>query len=82
MSSRKRKMKAFILIETTPGKAKEVTTALKQLDEVKLADTVTGPYDVIAIVEAEDFTVIGHIVAAKINAIVGVSRTIVSATQK
>ena len=74
--------KALILIETTVGKVKEVASALGKLSEVKSADVVTGPYDVIAVVEAEDFTAIGHIVTAKINAISGVSRTIVCATQK
>jgi len=70
-------MKAFILIETTSGKAKEVTTALKQLDEVKSVDAVMGPYDVIAIVEAENMTNI----TAKIKAIPGISRTVVCMTE-
>jgi len=69
-------MKAFILIETTIGKVKEVTTALKQLDEVKSVDAVTGPYDVIAILEVEDSTAI-ELVTAKIKAISGISRTVV-----
>ncbi|MBA7556436.1 hypothetical protein ES705_49144 [subsurface metagenome] len=68
-------MKAFILIETTAGKAKakEVITVLKQLDEVKSVDIVTSPYDVIAILEAENMTNI----VAKIKAIPGISRTVV-----
>ena len=69
-------MEAFILIETTAGKVKEVTTALEQLDEVKSVDAVTGPYDVIAMLEAEDSTAI-ELVAAKIKAISGISRTVV-----
>ena len=75
-------MKAIVLVETTVGKVKEVATTLRQLDEVKSADVVTGPYDVIAIVEAEDFTDVGHIITGRVNAISGVSRTIVCATQK
>ena len=73
-------MKAFILIETTPGKAKEVTTALKQLDEVKSVNAVTEPYDVIAILEAKNMT---NIVTAKIKikAIPGISRTVVCMTE-
>ena len=71
-------MKAFILIETTAGKAKEVTTTLKQLDEVKSVDAVTGPYGVIAILEAKNMT---NIVTAKIKAIPGISRTVVCMTQ-
>ncbi len=72
-------MRAFILIETTPGKAKEVTTALKQLDEVKSVNAVTGPYDVIAILEAKNIT---NIITAKIKikAIPGISRTVVCMT--
>ncbi len=70
-------MKAFILIETTQDKAKEVTTALKQLDQVKSVDAVTGPYDVIAILEAENMTNI----AAKIKAIPGISRMVVCMTE-
>jgi len=73
--------KAVILVETTIGTVKEVAAALRQLDGVKSADVVTGPYDVIAILEAEDFTDVGHIVTGKINAISGVCRTIVCATQ-
>jgi len=41
--------KAFVLIETAMGKSKEVTDALKKLEHLASADTVTGPYDVIAI---------------------------------
>ncbi|RLC61938.1 MAG: Lrp/AsnC family transcriptional regulator [Chloroflexi bacterium] len=71
-------MKAFILIETTPGKARQVTTALKQLHGVKSADVVTGPYDVIAVLEAENMT---NIATAKIKAIPGISRTVVCMTE-
>ena len=73
-------MKAFILIETTVGKAKEVTAALKKLDEIESADAVTGPYDVIAKLETENRT--NNIVMAKIKAIPGVSRIVVCATMK
>ena len=45
--------KAFVLIETVVGKNKEVVAALKQLKDLKSVDTVTGPYDIIAIVEGE-----------------------------
>ena len=74
--------KAVVLIEATVGRVREVTAALKELDKVTSADAVTGPYDVIAIVEAEDFIAIGHVVTAKIQAISGVSRTVVCATHK
>ncbi len=68
--------KAFVLIETVVGRSKEVVTALKQLEGVKSVDTVTGPYDVIAIVEGETLNDVGDLVTAKIHPIAGISRTV------
>jgi DNA-binding Lrp family transcriptional regulator len=77
MSSR-----AIVLVDTAVGMVSEVTSTLKELDEVTAVDGVLGPYDVIAIVESEDFDSIWYIVTAKINAVAGVSRTIVCAIQQ
>jgi DNA-binding Lrp family transcriptional regulator len=68
--------KAFVLIETAVGKSKEVVEAIRQLKGVKSVDTVTGPYDVIAIVEGENLNDIGDLVTAKIHPIAGISRTV------
>ena len=68
--------KAFILIETMVGKNKEVVAGLKQLKGVKSVDAVTGPYDVIAIIEGETLNDIGDLVTGKIHPIAGISRTV------
>ncbi len=68
--------KAFVLIETAVGRTKGVVTALKQLKGVKSVDTVTGPYDVIAIIEGENLNEIGDLVTSKIHPIAGISRTV------
>ncbi len=68
--------KAFVLIETAVGKSKEVVDIIRQLKGVKSVDTVTGPYDVIAIVEGENLNDIGDLVTAKIHPITGISRTV------
>ncbi|MCL0057922.1 Lrp/AsnC ligand binding domain-containing protein [Dehalococcoidales bacterium] len=68
--------KAFVLIETAVGRTKEVATALRQLDGVKSVDPVTGPYDVIAIIEAESLNDIGELVTGKIHPTPGISRTV------
>ncbi len=68
--------KAFVLIETAVGKTKAVVTSLKKIEGVKTVDTVTGPYDVIAIVEAENLNDVGDIITGKIHAIDGISRTV------
>ena len=67
--------KAFVLIETVVDRTKEVITALKQLGVVKSVDAVTGPYDVIAIVEGETINDIGDLVTDKLP-IAGISRTV------
>ena len=68
--------KAFVLIETVVGKNKEVIAALRQLKGMKSVDTVTGPYDVIAIIEGETLNDIGDLVTGKIHPIAGISRTV------
>jgi len=68
--------KAFVLIETIVGKTKDVVATLNQISGLKSVDTVTGPYDVIAVIEAEDLNVIGDIITGKIHAIEGISRTV------
>ncbi len=68
-------VKAFVLIETAVGKNKEVVTALKQLEGVKSVDTVTGPYDVIAILERENVNDMGDLITTKIH-ITGISRMV------
>jgi len=68
--------KAFVLIETAVGKTKEVVAKISQLEGVKSVDPVTGPYDVIAIVEAESLNSIGDLVTSKIHPVSGISRTV------
>ena len=68
--------KAFVLIETMVGRSREVTAALRQLAGMKSVDMVTGPYDVIVVIEARNLSDIGDIVTGKIHPIVGISRTV------
>jgi DNA-binding Lrp family transcriptional regulator len=68
--------KAFVLIETAVGKTKEVVAILNKIEGLTSVDTVTGPYDIIAIVEAEDLNKIGDVITGKIHAIEGIARTV------
>ncbi len=68
--------KAFVLIETKVGRAKEVADALGKLESVKSVYVVTGPYDIIAIAEGESLNAIGDLVTSKIHPIDGMSRTV------
>ena len=68
--------KAFILIETVVGRTKEVYAGLEKIKGVKSADVVTGPYDIIAVVEGETLSEIGDLVTQKIHPVEGISRTV------
>jgi DNA-binding Lrp family transcriptional regulator len=71
-------VKAFILIDTSPGKAREVTQKVRQVEGVSAAHAVTGPHDIIAIAEAGDVSSLGALVVQKIQSIMGVSRSLTS----
>ena len=49
---------------------------LRSVKGVQSADLVTGPYDVIAVLEAPDMRVIGSLVEQHIHTISGVNRTV------
>jgi DNA-binding Lrp family transcriptional regulator len=68
--------KAFVLVEVAVGKTKEVATVLKQLKDIKSVDLVTGPYDIIAIIETESLNKIGDLVTSNIHPVAGISRTV------
>ena len=68
--------KAFVLVETAVGRSKEVVNALKRLDGVVSVDTVTGPYDIIAVIKGETLNDIGDLVTGKIHPTAGISRTV------
>ena len=69
-------VKAFVLIEATMGKTKEVVTTLENVEGVKSVEAVTGPYDVIAVVEMPDVNAVGDLVTKHIHSIIGIVRTV------
>ena len=68
--------RAFILIETAVGKTRDVASTLGSAQGIKSVDVVTGPYDVIAVIEADDINAIGDLVTGKFHAISGIVRTV------
>ena len=68
--------KAYILIETAVGKTREVADSLKAVGGMQSVDVVTGPYDVIAVIDAPDINTMGALVTEKIHTISGVVRTV------
>ncbi len=69
-------LKTYVLIETQPGKIKQVVKALRELEDVASVDSVTGPYDAIATIEKETLDEIGDLVTSRLISINGISRTV------
>ena len=68
--------KAYILIETSVGKSREVSSELRGLSGVDTVDPVTGPYDIIAVVSAPDLNAVGDLVTRQVHTINGIVRTV------
>jgi DNA-binding Lrp family transcriptional regulator len=69
-------VQAYILIQTEVGKSGNVAREIAQLHGVTLAEDVTGPYDVIARVEASSVDELGQLVIARIQDVKGITRTL------
>ena len=76
-------VKAFVLIQTEIeiARANEVAAALQKLGgQVKSADCVTGPYDIIVEIEGKTLDEIRTLVDEKIRTVAGVYRTVTCLT--
>jgi DNA-binding Lrp family transcriptional regulator len=54
----------------------QACTKIARIPGVKSAHLITGPYDIIALIEAKDPGAIGRLVMSKIQAVTGVGKTI------
>ncbi len=69
-------MQAYVLVQTEMAQSAKVAARLAKIEGVTAANEVTGPYDVIATVQAPDVVVLGRDVLAKVQAVEGITRTI------
>lgn len=72
-------VRGYVLIEAEVGKAKAVGEAVKAAKtkdaKVIAVDTVTGPFDVIVQLEADDLDKLGNAITDGIQQVAGVQRT-------
>ena len=68
--------RAYILIETAVGKTNDVSVALKEIPMMQAVDTVTGPFDIIAVAEADDLPSIGDLISDGMHSIPGIVKTV------
>jgi DNA-binding Lrp family transcriptional regulator len=69
-------VQAYILVQTEVGKAADVARQIRAITGVTQAEDVTGPYDVIVRAAADDMNELGKLVAAQIQAVAGITRTL------
>ena len=69
-------VQAYILVQTTVGKAAQVAEAIRGISGVTLAEDVTGPYDVIVRAEAANVDELGKLVVAEVQVVPGITRTV------
>jgi len=69
-------VEAYVLIQAEGGRSAEVADAAGKIPGVRFADVVTGPYDVVVRAEAADINRLGTLIVSKLQAVVGVTRTL------
>jgi len=69
-------VQAYVLVQTEVGKSSSVAEAIRGLAGVVATDEVTGPYDLIAKLEAESVEQLGSLVLAKVQDVPGITRTL------
>jgi DNA-binding Lrp family transcriptional regulator len=69
-------VQAYILVQTEVGRAADVARQISEIAGVTQAEDVTGPYDVIVRAQAENVDELGKLVAAQIQAVEGITRTL------
>jgi len=69
-------VRAYICIECNVGSTREVIEGLKHFKGIKSVETVTGPYDIIAILELESLHEIGDLVTQNVQKVNGITRTV------
>jgi uncharacterized protein with GYD domain len=69
-------VEAFMLIQTEVGRAEVVAKQLAGLPGVVSSEYVTGPYDVIARVEADTSAELQSAVVPSVQQVTGITRTL------
>lgn len=69
-------VRAYILIQNQVGRSEQVAGDAVQVEGIISADVVTGPYDVIAVVEAGNLDDLARLVVGKVQVIEGITRTL------
>lgn len=73
-------VKAYVLLVTDTAKTQVVAGKIRQIEGVKEAHEVMGPYDIVAVLEVEDLADIPVVLGQQIRRIDGVESTLTCVT--
>ena len=68
--------RAYVLVETAVGRGSGVVVALRGMPGLISVDRVSGPYDVIVVLEAESLSEVAELVGEHVRSVGGVVRTV------
>lgn len=68
--------KAYVLIGTAADKTASIVEELRKLPGVVAADLVTGPYDIVAVVQGSDGNAVGKLIMTDIRGLPGITSTL------
>jgi len=66
---------AFVFIKTRAGKASQAAKELERIAGCKMACLVTGRFDIVLLLEANDLKTLAETILSKIHAVDGVEST-------
>lgn len=69
-------LQAYMLVTVQMGSTAAAVTAFRQIEGVRGADAVTGPYDIVVDLVAADVDVLGILVQEQLQRVPGVVRTL------
>ena len=68
-------VRAYVLIDMKAGYARDLVDSLCNKEGIVVVNRVTGPYDIVVIIEGEDINTISEFVSNEIHTMSGVVRT-------
>jgi DNA-binding Lrp family transcriptional regulator len=71
-------VRAYVLINLASKNVKKILQTLLATKGVISVEAVTGPYDIVVLLEAQDTDAIGQLVTKEILSIEGIDRTLTS----
>lgn len=69
-------VQAYVLVQADVGKSRDVAVAIADIPGVVRVDAVTGPYEVVVLVEGPNMDDVAKMVVGRIQLVPGIIRTV------